>query len=110
MTDDLTNKVCIPCQGGVLPLTVSEADIFLLSAVGWKLRKDAKRLCKSFEFDDFHMAFNFVLKVGMVAEQEGHHPDIEFGWGYVNIVVYTHKIKGLHENDFILASKINLIQ
>ena len=109
MPNDLTNKVCIPCQGGIPPLTPEEAKSLLLSVEGWTLRKVAKRLYRSFKFDDFQMALDFVNKVGVVAEQEGHHPDIDFGWGYVNVLVFTHKINGLHENDFILAAKINLI-
>ncbi|HIF60205.1 MAG TPA: 4a-hydroxytetrahydrobiopterin dehydratase [Rhodospirillales bacterium] len=110
MSNALIKKVCVPCRGGIPPLTTSEAKTFLLSTVGWELKEDAKKLHRSFKFDDFQMALDFVQKVAAVAEQEDHHPDIEFGWGYANISVLTHKINGLHENDFILAAKINLIQ
>jgi 4a-hydroxytetrahydrobiopterin dehydratase len=109
MPNALINKVCGPCQGGIPPLTTSEAKTFLLSTVGWELKEDAKKLYRSFKFDDFQMALDFVQKVAAIAEQEGHHPDIEFGWGYANFSVFTHKINGLHENDFILAAKINSI-
>jgi len=64
-------------------------------------------LYRAFKFEDFQAAMEFVQNVGEIAEQEDHHPDIEFGWGYANILIYTHKINGLHENDFILAAKIN---
>ena len=109
MQNDLTDKVCVPCQGGISPLTHSEAELFLTQTAGWELRAAATRLYCAFKFDDFQAAQVFVQQVGDVAEQEGHHPDIEFGWGYANILIYTHKIGGLHENDFILAAKINSI-
>jgi 4a-hydroxytetrahydrobiopterin dehydratase len=109
MQNDLTDKVCVPCQGGISPLTHNEAEIFLAQTAGWELREAATRLYCAFKFDDFQAAQVFVQQVGDIAEQEGHHPDVEFGWGYANILIYTHKIGGLHQNDFILAAKINSI-
>ncbi|MBT3989244.1 MAG: 4a-hydroxytetrahydrobiopterin dehydratase [Rhodospirillaceae bacterium] len=104
---DLAAKVCVPCQGGMDPLGVDQANSYLASLPGWELREKATRLYRSFRFDDFQSALDFVQQVGGIAEQERHHPDIELGWGYANILIFTHKIDGLHENDFILASKIN---
>jgi 4a-hydroxytetrahydrobiopterin dehydratase len=109
MLNNLTDKVCVPCKGGILSLTPNEARVFLKFTAGWKLQKKATRLRRIFKFDDFKSSLTFIQQVGKIAEQEGHHPDFEFGWGYANIQIYTHKINGLHENDFILAAKINLI-
>ena len=110
MPSDLMAKVCVPCQGGIPPLTLAEAEAYLVDTPGWELSESATRLRGAFKFEDFQTAMDFVQKIGAVAEQEGHHPDIEFGWGYANILIYTHKINGLHENDFILAAKINDIE
>ena len=110
MSDNLKDKVCVPCQGGIPPLTSKEANSLLNSTPGWELKEDATKLYRSFSFDNFRTALNYINKVGIVSEEEGHHPDIEFGWGYVNITILTHKIGGLHENDFILAAKINEIE
>ena len=107
MADDLTAKVCTPCQGGIPPLPADRAEQYLAVTPGWQLRDDAKRIERTFKFDDFKGAWSFVDRVSDQAEQEGHHPDITFGWGYVTVSVFTHKIQGLHENDFILAAKIN---
>ncbi|MDP7601081.1 MAG: 4a-hydroxytetrahydrobiopterin dehydratase [Rhodospirillales bacterium] len=107
MPSDLTAKVCVPCQGGIPPLTSTEAEAYLVDTPEWELLENATRLHGAFKFEDFQTAMDFVQKIGEIAEQEGHHPDIEFGWGYANILIYTHKINGLHENDFILAAKIN---
>lgn len=103
----LTQKTCVPCQGGIPPLTAEEAKGFLDQVPGWELNAASDRLNRNFKFDDFVDALAFVNKVGALAEEEGHHPDISFGWGYADIVLFTHKIKGLHENDFIMAAKIS---
>ncbi|NQV55811.1 MAG: 4a-hydroxytetrahydrobiopterin dehydratase [Rhodospirillales bacterium] len=107
MPDELTEKVCIPCQGGIPPLDAREADAFLKQIPGWSLSPGAHHVEREFNFDDFVQTLAFVNEVGRLAEAEGHHPDISFGWGYCAITIYTHKIDGLHENDFILAAKIN---
>lgn len=73
----------------------------------WKLEQDGKRLTRRFEFEDFRKAIEFVNRVADVAEQEGHHPDIAIHWNKVDLVLWTHKIGGLHENDFILAAKVD---
>lgn len=102
----LTQKSCVPCQGGIPPLTPEEARGFKGQVPGWDLNDTSDRLSRKFKFKDFVTSLNFVNKVGALAEEEGHHPDISFGWGYANIVLFTHKIQGLHENDFIMAAKI----
>ena len=104
---ELAEKTCTPCRGGVAPLTVDEARALLGKTPGWKLLEQGKRIERAFEFKTFGDALGFVDRVGALAESENHHPDISFGWGYATISLYTHKIKGLHENDFILAAKIN---
>jgi 4a-hydroxytetrahydrobiopterin dehydratase len=103
----LTQKTCIPCQGGIPPLSPEEAKNLLGQVPGWTLTDASDRLNRKITFDDFVAALDFVNKVGALAEEEGHHPDISFGWGYADIVLFTHKIQGLHENDFIMAAKIN---
>jgi 4a-hydroxytetrahydrobiopterin dehydratase len=102
----LTQKVCVPCQGGVPPLKGSELlSLYEQLPSGWKLVNE-HHLVRNYEFKDFQEALDFTNKVGQLAEKEGHHPDIGLGWGYVNITTFTHKIDGLTESDFILAAKI----
>jgi 4a-hydroxytetrahydrobiopterin dehydratase len=105
--DRLTEKSCVPCKGGVPPLKEAEAQGLLEQTQGWALLDQGKRLERSFKFRNFREALEFVGRVGALAEEEAHHPDITFGWGYTTVSLYTHKIKGLHENDFIMAAKIN---
>ena len=104
---DLTAKTCVPCRGGIAPLIAAEAKAYLSEAPGWELDGSATRIERRFEFTNFAGALDFVNKLGALAEAEGHHPDISFGWGYATVVFFTHKIKGLHENDFIMAAKVN---
>ena len=103
----LTAQSCVPCRGGVPALTIDESKRYLAETPNWALDGTATRIERRFAFGEFAEALDFVNKVGALAEQEGHHPDITFGWGYCNVVLYTHKIKGLHENDFIMAAKID---
>jgi 4a-hydroxytetrahydrobiopterin dehydratase len=105
----LTQKTCVPCQGGIPPIPRPEAEKLLKETPGWTLSSDATRINRKFTFPDFAAAQKFVNKVGDLAEAEGHHPDISFGWGYADVLFYTHKIKGLHENDFIMAAKVNAL-
>ena len=91
-------------------MTQKEAEKLLSEAPGWELKEGATKIEGKFKFPDFVSASKFVNQVGELAESEGHHPDITFGWGYCNIVFYTHKINGLHENDFIMASKVNALR
>lgn len=102
----LENKSCVPCRGGIEPLTPEEAKAMLAQTPGWALNAECTTVSRKFKFKNFAEALAFVNKVGALAEQEDHHPDISFGWGYVDVLLFTHKIKGLHENDFIIAAKI----
>jgi 4a-hydroxytetrahydrobiopterin dehydratase len=104
---ELATRTCTPCRGGVPPLGQPDAEAYLASVPGWQLQDGAHRLERAFRFKNFAQAFAFVGAVAALAEAEGHHPDIAFGWGYARITLYTHKIKGLHENDFIMAAKID---
>ena len=109
---DLFNKKCIPCEGGVLPFDVSEIHKYKKKVDGWDILKSNKEiffLYKKFSFKNFSESQKFINKVGIISEEEGHHPDITFGWGYAEIQITTHAIKGLSENDFILAAKIDQI-
>ena len=105
----LTQKTCVPCQGGIPPLTPDEARRYLDQVPGWSLSEAGDRINRKFAFGDFVAALDFVNRVGGLAEEEGHHPDISFGWGYADVTFFTHKIKGLHENDFIMAAKVNAL-
>jgi len=106
MTETLAEKKCTPCRGGV-PLTQAEAERFQSQTPNWELRDDSHRIERTFRLRNFREALNFVRDVGDLAETEGHHPDVSFGWGYATISLRTKKIKGPHENDFIMASKID---
>ncbi|MDN3518645.1 4a-hydroxytetrahydrobiopterin dehydratase [Aquisalimonas lutea] len=103
----LTEKKCTPCQGGTEPMPRERAEGYMDQVPGWELTHDATRLQRKFKFKNFAQANAFVDKVGELAESEDHHPDITFGYGYAIIEISTHKIKGLHENDFIFAAKTN---
>lgn len=109
MTAALTEKTCTPCRGGVPPLTADEARRYLAQAADWSLLDDARRIERKFQFGNFRDAFAFVGRAAELAEAEGHHPDITFGWGYAAVSLQTKKIKGLHENDFIMAAKLDRI-
>ena len=108
--NDLLNKKCIPCEGGVLPFNLSEIHKYQKKIDGWDVSKKKNYfLEKKFIFKNFIDSQDFVNKVGKISEIEGHHPDIFFGWGYAKIAITTHAIEGLSENDFILAAKIDQI-
>ena len=110
---DLHEKSCIPCRGDVLPFDVSEIHKYLKKVDGWNVKRNKEEyyfLEKSFKFNNFLESQKFVNKTGNIAEVQGHHPDISFGWGYAKVQIFTHKIKGLVESDFILAAKIDKIK
>ena len=107
MISSLVGKTCTPCRGGIPPLTRDQAERLLAQASQWTLVDEAHRIQRTFHFRDFREALTFVQKVGELAETEGHHPEISFGWGYATVSLRTKKIKGLHENDFIMAAKID---
>ena len=107
---NLKDKKCVPCEGGVIPFDISEIHKYQKMVDGWDISKDTKGiffLSKKFNFNNFIESQKFVNKVGEISENEGHHPDILFGWGYAEIKITTHAIEGLSENDFILAAKID---
>jgi len=103
----LVEKTCTPCRGGIPPLTQEEAETFLGQAPEWALMDEAHRIERTFRFKNFREALTFVQQVGELSEAEGHHPEISLGWGYAIVSLRTKKINGLHENDFIMAAKIN---
>lgn|SRR5690242_13174612 len=106
---DLASKTCVPCRGGVPPLKGKELDGFVKQVLGWNV-VNGHHITKTFTFPDFVKALAFVNKVGAVAEEQGHHPDILLSWGKAEITTWTHKIDGLTESDFILAAKIDRLQ
>jgi 4a-hydroxytetrahydrobiopterin dehydratase len=109
MSGELAKKRCVPCRGGVPPLRGGELQALLDElAGGWRVVDD-HHLEKEYNFDDFAQALEFTNKVGNVAEQEGHHPDIYLAWGRVGLKIWTHKIDGLTESDFILAAKADRV-
>ena len=105
----LTQKDCIPCRGDMAPLTKEQVESLLPQAEGWENSDSSTKITRRFKFKNFRDAFAFVAKVSLLAEKEGHHPDIEFGWGYCMLTLHTHAIGGLHDNDFIMAAKINAL-
>lgn len=106
MTESLASKHCVPCHGGVPRLKAEEIGPLLAQLEGWEAVEE-HHLSKEYGFANFAAALAFVNRVGEVAEAEGHHPDIDFGWGYARIKIYTHAIGGLSESDFILAARID---
>ena len=102
----LASKTCVPCRGGVPPLKGAELQALQSQVSGWSVI-DEHHISKTFTFPDFAKALAFVNRVGEIAEQQGHHPDIFLTWGRVEIKTWTHKIDGLTESDFILAAKID---
>jgi len=107
MADTLAGKTCTPCKGGIPPLAEQEIERLRDQVPNWEVRDEAHRIERRFKFRNFAEALRFVGQVGQVAEAERHHPDIAFGWGYATVNLQTKKIKGLHQNDFILAAKID---
>ena len=107
---DLIEKKCVPCEGGMPALDLSEIHKYQKKVDGWEVRSNEKKIFfleKEFKFKNFLTSQKFVNEVGEISETEGHHPDISFGWGYSIVMLHTHAIKGLSVNDFILASKID---
>jgi 4a-hydroxytetrahydrobiopterin dehydratase len=106
---DLAAKKCVPCRSGVAPMDAASARKLLADVPKWKLNEAGDRISREFAFKDFRRAMAFVNRVADLAEEEGHHPDFAIHYNKVELVLWTHKIGGLHENDFILASKIDQI-
>jgi 4a-hydroxytetrahydrobiopterin dehydratase len=105
---ELAEKTCVPCKGGVPPLKGAELHQFSDQLRGWKV-VDEHHIIRTFTFPDFQKALDFVNRVGAIAEEQGHHPDILLTWGKVEITLWTHKVQGLTESDFIMAAKIDRI-
>lgn len=106
MGTELAKKSCVPCRGGVPPLPETEARRLLGQLEGWTLNA-AGHLEKSYSFSGFRPALDLVVKVGELAEEQGHHPDIYLAWGKARFEVWTHKINGLTESDFIFCAKVD---
>ncbi|WP_448188598.1 4a-hydroxytetrahydrobiopterin dehydratase [Azospirillum sp. sgz301742] len=107
MMCDLASGTCEPCRGGVPPLDRTMIQRYLVQVPGWGTAENPDRLLRTFKFRDFREAQDFAMRVGDLCEQEGHHADIHHGWGYCTVEFWTHKINGLHENDFIMAAKVD---
>ena len=107
---DFSLQHCEPCHKGTTALTPHESSIWLNALTGWAIDEKNEWLSKAYSFRNFASALEFVRRIGDIAEQEGHHPDINLGWGYAKINIQTHALNGLHRNDFILAAKIDKIQ
>jgi 4a-hydroxytetrahydrobiopterin dehydratase len=105
----LADKKCVACEGGAAPLNRIEAEVLLRKVKDWTLSDDGKTISKRFTFKNFADALAFANRIGAIAESEGHHPDLTVGWGKVEVTLTTHAIRGLSENDFILAAKIDAI-
>ena len=104
---DLTHATCAPCRDGAPMLTDAEVTQLQTQVADWRVVEvgGIKRIERTYAFKDFRQAMEFTTRVGELAEREQHHPDIHLSWGKVRVETWTHKIKGLHENDFILAAK-----
>jgi 4a-hydroxytetrahydrobiopterin dehydratase len=109
MSSALAEKSCTPCRGGIPPLTVEAAEEYHRQAPDWALVDNAMRLERTYRFRNFAEALAFIERAAALAENEAHHPDLSFGWGYATVSLRTKKIKGLHENDFIMATKLDRI-
>lgn len=103
---ELSERQCVPCRGGVPPLKGAEIQDFSGQLEGWQVINE-HHLQKTYRFKDFRESLQFVNRIGELAEAQGHHPDICFGWGKADVTIWTHKIDGLTESDFVLAAKID---
>jgi 4a-hydroxytetrahydrobiopterin dehydratase len=107
---DLAKKECVPCKGGIPPLSEPEStELLARLGEGWRV-VDTHHLEKEYRFKDFRAALAFTNRIGELAEAQGHHPDIHLSWGKVRLIIWTHKINGLTESDFILAAKADLLE
>ena len=109
MAATLAERNCTPCRGGIPPLTADEAESRREEVPDWTLHDHATRIERTYRFRNFSEAFGFVERAAALAENESHHPEIRFGWGFATVSLQTKKIKGLHENDFIMAAKLDRV-
>jgi len=107
MSSDLTTKKCTPCEGGTPPLNGEKVGEYLKQIPEWTLAEGKKKISRTFKFKNFKEAMAFLNKVALIAEEEGHHPDIHLSYNKLTLELWTHAIKGLSENDFIVAAKID---
>jgi 4a-hydroxytetrahydrobiopterin dehydratase len=104
---DLSTKHCVPCEGSMPPMTEEEVEKYKADVLGWTVAAGAKKIYREFTFSDFKATMAFVNRVAEIAENEGHHPDMQVRYGNVVVELWTHAVGGLSENDFIVAAKIN---
>ncbi|OUR99696.1 hypothetical protein A9Q84_01335 [Halobacteriovorax marinus] len=108
--NSLSKKSCIPCKGGVDPMPLDERSVLLKSLhKDWELQSESNRLFRSYKFSDYKRAWDLANQISVLAEEQFHHPEISFGWGHLEVTLWTHKIGSLVESDFILAAKIDLL-
>ncbi len=108
-TDNLKERRCKPCEGGVGALESSRSEALIAQVDGWSLRDDGKAILRRFEFRDFYRTMAFVNALAWVANREDHHPDFKAGYNYCEVLFTTHAVGGLSENDFICAAKVNAL-
>ena len=106
-SEELTKKHCKPCEGGTAPLSRGQAEEILKKLTGWTLSEDGKAIRKEYQFKNFREVITFFNRIAEVSEQENHHPDLKMGYSRVGVELSTHALKGLSENDFILAAKFD---
>ncbi len=107
MENKLSQKKCEPCSGKTPKLNFEETSKYLSELNSWSVNDKQEMIFKKFKFNTFNQALDFANKVGEIAENESHHPDLSLGWGYCLVMIHTHAIKGLSVNDFVLAAKID---
>lgn len=105
----LTDKKCVPCEGGVEPLNKAQTEKLLQQIPQWHLNVNSTEIKREFKFKNFYQTMSFVNAIAWIANQENHHPDLEVGYNYCNVRFSTHAIKGLSENDFICAAKVTAL-
>ena len=103
---DLASRECVPCRGGIPPMKGAQIEKFAKQLSEWDVVGE-HHLKKSYKFSSFRETLDFITRVGELAEEQGHHPDVCFGWGKAEVTIWTHKIDGLTESDFVLAAKID---
>lgn len=108
--ENLADKRCKPCEGGVCPFTSAQAREYLAQLQGWNLTEDGKAIRKEYRFRNFREVIAFFNRIAPIAEEENHHPDLNIGYARVGVELSTHAIKGLSENDFILAAKFDQVK
>ena len=105
----LAERPCVPCRGGVEPLTREQCAPYLAEVPDWELRNDARTLARRFRFTDYRTALAFANAVSALAEETWHHPELVLGWGFCEVLLTTRKIRGLHESDFVMAARIDAL-